>query len=530
MTFSLPARSAAALALVYFLLALLSITLATRAGYVAFIWPPVAVLLGVLLRSTPARWPLFLGACFVADVAANLLLGGTLPATLGLAAGSLAEVLPGAWLLQRHFGRPFRLTTLPAALGFLLVACLTPLPGALLGATVLHAALGAPWLEALRIWWASTALAMIIVAPVLLTWTPAAGAVFRRRHAALEAAGLVLLLLATTTFVFTRPFTPLLFLLLPLLIWGALRFGPAGHSLTALLLTTAALAWTYAGHGPIAATGAAPALQAHLLQLFLTSIAAPSLLVAVIVTALRRSAVERERLIHTLESQKAELERFAYTISHELKTPLVTITGFAGLIRDDLARADTVRAEDDLSIIEQAARTMQQSLDHLLELTRLGRPIGAPRRVRLRDLVDDALATVAARIEQKGATILVADDLPTVRGDPQRLREVLTILLDNALKFTKPSEAPRIEIGARPANPHPVCFVKDNGTGIEPVYHERVFDLFERLEATHEGAGAGLALARRIVEAHGGRIWIESAGRGRGTTVCFSLPLESSGK
>ena len=117
-----------------------------------------------------------------------------------------------------------------------------------------------------------------------------------------------------------------------------------------------------------------------------------------------------------------------------------------------------------------------------------------------------------------------------VSADAQRLREVFTILLDNAFKFTRNRPDPRIMVGLRDDAPHPVIFVRDNGIGIDPAYHERVFDLFERLDHRERGVGAGLPMARRIIEAHGGHMWIESEGEGQGTTVCFRLSGETSEK
>jgi signal transduction histidine kinase len=118
----------------------------------------------------------------------------------------------------------------------------------------------------------------------------------------------------------------------------------------------------------------------------------------------------------------------------------------------------------------------------------------------------------------------VSEDLPTVRTDRLRVTELLQNLVDNAIRFMGDSPHPRIDIGWRDVAEGPVFVVKDSGIGIDPAYHETVFGLFDKLDPETEGTGVGLALARRIVEVHGGRIWIESEGRGRGTTVCFTLP------
>ena len=120
----------------------------------------------------------------------------------------------------------------------------------------------------------------------------------------------------------------------------------------------------------------------------------------------------------------------------------------------------------------------------------------------------------------------VEKDLPIVRGDRPRLVEVMQNLIDNAAKFMGDQPAPQIEIGRQNINGEQVFFVKDNGIGIEPNHHEKVFGLFDKLDARSEGTGVGLALAKRIVEVHGGRIWVESEGKGKGSMFCFTLPIK----
>ena len=225
-----------------------------------------------------------------------------------------------------------------------------------------------------------------------------------------------------------------------------------------------------------------------------------------------------------LAAKNAELERFTYTVSHDLKSPLVTIRGFAGLAGTDLAAGNFPRVRQDLGRIVAAADKMHRLLDDLLELSRVGRVVNPPEDVPLAELAQEAVELVRGRIESRGVAVDISPDLPVVRADRRRLLEVLQNLLENAVKFAGERPGPRVEIAARQDGGETVFFVRDNGRGIEARFLERVFDLFEKLDPAAEGTGVGLALVRRIVEAHGGRAWAESDGLGRGATFCFTLP------
>ncbi len=247
---------------------------------------------------------------------------------------------------------------------------------------------------------------------------------------------------------------------------------------------------------------------------------------------------EREKLIGQLQAKNDELMRFNYTVSHDLKNPLVTIKNFVGLIRKDMASGDRERVERDLDRIDASASRMQLMVAELLELSRIGRVVNPPEDVPFDELVHEASEVVAGVLAQRGVELHVASDLPAVRGDRIRLVEVVQNLLDNAVKFMGRQEKPRIEVGFRQDRDPgirplgggrtgrlPVFFVRDNGSGIDPAYGDRVFNLFERLDPGIDGTGIGLALVKRIVEIHGGRVWAESEGPGRGSTFCFTLPL-----
>ncbi|MBN1140802.1 MAG: GHKL domain-containing protein [Deltaproteobacteria bacterium] len=241
----------------------------------------------------------------------------------------------------------------------------------------------------------------------------------------------------------------------------------------------------------------------------------------------KRVAEARERLVLELEAKNAELERFTYTVSHDLKSPLITIRGFTGLLAKDAEKGDMVRVSGDVDQIKRATDKMQQLLEELLELSRIGRLVNPSKNISLADLAREAVEMLSGRISKGKVDVTIQPGLPTVFGDRPRLLEVFQNLIDNAVKFMGDQPAPHIEIGVENRGKEVLCFVRDNGIGIHPRYQSKVFGLFERLDQNLEGTGIGLALVQRIINYHGGRIWIESEGEGKGSTFIFSLPSET---
>jgi PAS domain S-box-containing protein len=233
---------------------------------------------------------------------------------------------------------------------------------------------------------------------------------------------------------------------------------------------------------------------------------------------------DRKRNEEELQLKNEELERFTYTVSHDLKSPLITIKAFAGALQQDVAAGRRERLEGDLKRIADATDRMTELLNDLLELSRIGRIINPPSNFALGDLVREVIELLAGLVRQSGVEITVQRDLPWVRGDRSRLIEVFQNLIENSIRFMGKQPRPMIEIGMREQERRRVFFVRDNGIGIEPRYHETVFGLFNKLDARTAGTGLGLALVRRILEVHGGKIWVESEGHGRGSTFCFTLP------
>ncbi len=233
---------------------------------------------------------------------------------------------------------------------------------------------------------------------------------------------------------------------------------------------------------------------------------------------------EREALITELETKNAELERFTYTVSHDLKSPLITIRGYIDLLARDIESDDRGKVAADIDFIAGAAGRMKRLLDELLELSRIGRTVNPEEDVDFGGLASDVARLLEGRLHEERVSLRIEPALPRFRCDKTRMFEVLQNLVDNAIRFSAFGAERVVTIGARAGDDGPVCFVKDNGIGIEARYREKIFDLFEQLDPARGGTGVGLALTKKIIEAHGGTIWVESEGTGHGSTFCFALP------
>lgn len=232
---------------------------------------------------------------------------------------------------------------------------------------------------------------------------------------------------------------------------------------------------------------------------------------------------ERKKMEEDLRRYNEELNRFSYTVSHDLKSPLVTIRTFLGYLEKDMANGAPERVASDLGHMRRAAEKMGLLLDELLELSRVGRKTAPEEDVTLQQATREALELVAGPVAAKGVRVEVTEEPVVLRGDRRRLVEVFQNLLDNAVKFMGDQPAPRVEVGVEEKDGQIVLFVRDNGMGIDPRHQSKLFGLFEKLHPGTEGTGIGLALVKRVIEVHGGRVWAESEGPGKGATFRFTL-------
>ncbi len=237
-----------------------------------------------------------------------------------------------------------------------------------------------------------------------------------------------------------------------------------------------------------------------------------------------RDISETIRVEHELNRKNSELEQFIYTVSHDLRSPLVTVKTFLGFLEHDLGAGTSDLVQKDIGYIHSAADRMEVMLNDLLEISRVGRTVAYNEEMPYRELIADSVAALAGQITLNNVDVQVSDADIVLCGDRGRLTRIWQNLLENAIKYMGNQSAPLIELGVEQYHGEQVFFVRDNGIGIHPDYQEKIFGIFEQLDRKKGGVGMGLTMVRRIVELYGGSIRVESEGEGSGCRFVFTLP------
>lgn len=245
------------------------------------------------------------------------------------------------------------------------------------------------------------------------------------------------------------------------------------------------------------------------------------------ITKPKQDEARLKQTMAELERSNRDLAQFAYSASHDLQEPLRMMGSYLQALQTDLGEGLDQRSRDYLQLSLAASRRMRQLIDDLLTYSRVGTEGREFQEVDAEEVMDQAIANLRGAIERQGAEV-TRDALPTIRGDPTLLAQLFQNLIGNAVKFHGP-QPPRVHVSCTEAGGEWTFAVRDNGIGIDPEYAERVFVIFERLNAREKypGTGIGLAICKRVVERHGGRIWCRSE-PGQGTTFYFTIPRDQA--
>lgn len=248
---------------------------------------------------------------------------------------------------------------------------------------------------------------------------------------------------------------------------------------------------------------------------------------ASIVDITERKTIEKklQTAYEQVQQKNQEMEQFVYTVSHDLKAPLVTSTSFIGFLREDIAKKNFDDVPDSLDRLEKAHKRMQELINDLLQLSRVGRMDLNIEPVNLLSLFEEILENNAESLKNKKVKVTVLKPAPTILADHKRISQVFDNLINNAIKYATDVPSPEIKVFYKDMPDEIQICVKDNGPGIEPQYHKKIFGLFQRLQTDKEGTGVGLTIVSRIVQLHSGRVWVDSD-LGRGAEFWVSLPKE----
>jgi len=225
-----------------------------------------------------------------------------------------------------------------------------------------------------------------------------------------------------------------------------------------------------------------------------------------------------------LEGANQELETFAYSVSHDLRTPLRAVDGFSRILLEDYASTLDAEGQRVVNVIREGTRKMAQMIDDILAFSRAGRLELSVRAIDMEELVREALKTLEPALAGSSVKVEIKS-LPASQGDGPMIQRLWTNLLDNAIKFTRTKPGGVVEVGAQAGDNETIYYIKDNGVGFDMQYGHKLFGVFQRLHGPEEfpGTGIGLAIVKRIAERHGGRVWAEGK-VGEGATIYFALP------
>jgi signal transduction histidine kinase len=512
----------AVLAVVYFVLAKASLALALPPGYATAVWPPAGVGLAALWLRGLGLWPgVWLGAA-----AAHYTIEGSLVAALAHGTGAALEALAGAALARRFladrrgpFSQPryvvrLFLCTLVAAT----IAATAGVAELAASGTLESGSAAANWLT----WWLGDATGMMIIAPLIVSWTRPGRVTW---SAARIAEGVLLFAALALTAgeifagrLFGADSAPLPYLLLPFVMWAAIRFGGREAVTACALVSAIALAATVSGSGPFAGRDLNVSLLMQ--QAFVATLVAVGLTLAGLMRQL-------SRLVETKRRAQEEMERIIQLAAHDLQEPVRNVINFSDLLRlRHGARLDP-EALEYLGFIAAGAAQSRRLIDDLLQLLEAGRRPLELERASAGAALGAALESLQGAIDAAGAAVSHGP-LPELRADRRMLQSVFRNLIGNAIRY-RSREAPRVEVSARLDGARWIVSVADNGSGVDPKHQAAVLEMLGRTgQLTFpdlRAAGIGLALCKRIVERHGGRIWLESPLAG-GSVFRFSLPAE----
>jgi signal transduction histidine kinase len=520
-----PARAATLLGLtvVYFAAGKLSLSLAQVHESASAVWPPTGIALAACLLLGRRAWP----AIFAGAFAVNATTAGNVATSLGIATGNTLEGIVGAWLVTRFANGEKAFERARDVFKFMVLAGLggTTL-SATIGVTSLAAAGFASWADYGRIWltwWLGDAAGAAVVAPPLILWFTNPPPSWHRTQI-LEAFALAIVIVLIGAVVFGGLLLPpersyaLEFLCLPPVIWTAFRFGRRATASSVLFFSATAVWGTLRGSGTLPSHSENESLL--ILQLFMAVLSGTATPLAVVVSEHRRALAVLARQTVELARSNTDLAEFAHVVSHDLKAPLRGISSLATWVVEDCEGTPLPAASrEHLGLLAQRAQRLNRLVDGILSYSRVVRTPSARDRVDLKEVLGEVVDSLGP---PEHVSIRIEGELPLLRHDRTQLVQVFQNLIGNAVQHLgRPSGT--IVVSCRALEGAYEFCVRDDGRGIEERHFERIFRMFQSLNANQETTGVGLAIVKKIVEVNGGSISVESS-VGSGTAFRFTIP------
>ena len=563
-------------AAVYYAAARLGLVLQIPGTNSSPVWPPSGIGLAALMLMGYRVWPgVAIGAFLANLITLPYSLNGFL-ASSGICLGNTVEHVVGLLLLRRFIGLQSPFDQARDVFRFVAVAGVASAVAASNGTLVLWSSGIIPsevWGKVWFTWWLGDTAGMLILTPMLFCcWREPRGNWSGLRLVELFVGAAMSTLVAEslfggwfgTTGEISAVIRSLPYLVVPGLLWAAFRFGQRETSVVAVLISAISIWHTWQmmqfrqGAGPFVSSLIEPNTSLLMLQIFVCAVAITATSLAAAVSERNRSEAGLVELTGTLEHRVAdrtaelakantdlarsnqELDDFAYIASHDLKEPLRGISNYSNFLVEDYGDKLGEDGHAKLATVQRLTVRMENLIDSLLTYSRVGRVDLAFGETNLTQVVEDVLDSLQLRLQELNVEVRIPQTLPTVPCDRVRVAEVFRNLITNAMKYNDKVEK-WIEISYRSAqagdvdggtsvpavktSSHLIFTVRDNGIGIREKHLESVFRIFKRLNGRDEfggGTGVGLTIIKKIIERHGGRIWVESV-FGEGTTFCFTL-------
>jgi signal transduction histidine kinase len=573
----------ACVAVAYYAAARLGLALDLGDTNASPVWPPSGIGFAAVLHVGYRVWPGISVGAFLANIHTLPQTSAGFAASLGICVGNTVEHIAGVYLLRRMvpIGSPFQNArdvfcfVLAAAVGCFIAStngALTLWSWGIIPAGILDQV----WFT----WWLGDTAGVLVLAPMIYAWSRPLSSLSRARR--LELAGLLALTALGAELLFggwlaswievegsSEVLRSLPYLVVPSLLWAAFRFGPRETATAAVVVSAVAIWHTWdmmeLGRGGASAAGpfVSPSVSANtsllMLQVFVCAISVTAAALAAAVAERNRSNDELREINLTLEQRVAdrtaelakantdlarsnqELDDFAYIASHDLKEPLRGIHTYSSFLIEDHGSQLDAEAHSKLDTVQRLTKRMEALIESLLSYSRVGRVDLAVEETDLNEILRDVLDSIHITMKERGVELRIPRPLPKIVCDRVRVAEVFRNLVTNAMKYNdKPQKW--IEVGFRDApagtaalrtSAPPdsmVYYVRDNGIGIAEKHIDTVFRIFKRLHGRDKfggGSGAGLTIVKKIVERHGGRIWVESV-VDEGSTFCFTLGSQSA--